>query len=245
MAIFYYKLWDLLERKNITQRELVEQLNISTATLTKMRKNQTVSLETLDLIREYLECDYGDIITAIPSTNEVDVNWGSEKISTQVNHIYRLALRWYMEQNGITVQSIVSITTLALNTVKDFLRGKDLSSRSIVKLMRLGDKFNCKVDELLTQNDVKNKVYCNRRCGRHKTCFGLRYEYHAEINEYTPYCYLNFEIIKDKNGDLIASNGCPHPKNTRELGLAIEKYGAHQRGEVEHIPVKDEKDSNI
>ena len=64
MGIYYYKLWDMLESRNITQRELIENLHLSTATLTKMRKNQTVSMETIDLIREYLGCDYGDYCRA-------------------------------------------------------------------------------------------------------------------------------------------------------------------------------------
>lgn len=40
MGIYYYKLWDMLENRNITQRELIENLHLSAATLTKMRKNQ-------------------------------------------------------------------------------------------------------------------------------------------------------------------------------------------------------------
>lgn len=239
MAIFYYKLWDLLESKNLTQRDLTEQLDISTATITKMRKNQTVSIETLDLIREYLECDYGDIITAIPSPKDIAVNWGEEDVSTKLNSIYRMALMWYMEKNATTPQLVAASTTLALNTVKDFLKGKDLSSRSIVKMMQLGFEYNEKVDQLLNENRVQNKVYCNHQCGRRKTCLGLRYEYHHETKSYTPYCYLEFEIKEEESGDLVAQSGCPHPKNTRELGIAIEKYGAHQRGKVEHFPAKN------
>lgn len=68
MAIYYHKLWELLKHNQITQKELVSELNISTATLTKLRKNKSVSLETLDQIREYLECDFGDIITSVPAT---------------------------------------------------------------------------------------------------------------------------------------------------------------------------------
>ena len=70
MGIYYYKLWDMLESRNITQRELIENLHLSTATLTKMRKNQTVSMETIDLIREYLGCDYGRWRKAWSSTGK-------------------------------------------------------------------------------------------------------------------------------------------------------------------------------
>lgn len=90
MGIYYYKLWDILESRNITQRELIENLHLSTATLTKMRKNQTVSMETIDLIREYLGCDYGDMITAEPMAEGVEFSWQKEYIAAKANEGYRL-----------------------------------------------------------------------------------------------------------------------------------------------------------
>lgn len=242
MGIYYYKLWDILENKNITQRELTERLHISTATLTKMRKNQTVSLETLDLIREYLDCDFGDIITAVPQPYGIEVNWQKETVATKANDVYRMVLAEYMEKNSLAPQSVSGVTTLSLNTVKGFLKGKDLSSRSIAKLARLGNDYCTRVSGLLTEYGVKDRVYCNHPCGKRKRCFGLLQEFHPDTKEYEPYCSLGFTIEKDKNGDIIAQVGCPHPKNTREFGIAIQKYGSYYRGNVEYIPAKDESD---
>lgn len=240
MAIYYHKLWDVLKQKNITQKELASELKISTATLTKLRKNQSVSLDTLDQIREYLECDFGDIITSIPASAGDDVNWGKNDIADKVNTVYRKALIWYMEKHELTPQFVATTSTLALNTVKDFLKGKDISSRSIVKLMQLGGEYNAKIDRLLIENNVKNKVYCNKQCGRSKRCMGLRFDWNLDKREYIPSCYLGFEITKDQDGEIVGEYGCPHPKNTTELGLAIEKYGAHPHFKVERIPAKDE-----
>lgn len=240
MAVYYHKLWDALNKKNITQKELASELNISTATLTKLRKNQFVSLDTLDQIREYLECDFGDIITSVPATAGDDVNWGKNDIASIVNVAHRKALVWYMEKNDLTPQYVAMTSTLALNTVKDFLKGKNISSRSIVKLLQLGGEYNSKVDRLLIDNNVKNKVYCNKRCGRSKRCWGLRFDWNKEKNEYEPSCYLGFEITTDQDGEIVGEYGCPHPKNTNEFGIALEKYGAHPRFTVERIPAKNE-----
>ena len=240
MSVFYHKLWDMMKKKNVTNKELVEQLNMSSATLTKLRKNQFVSLDTLDRIREYLECDYGDIIASVSAMAGGEVNWSKEEAPIKANYVYRIALIWYMERAKLTVQDVASTTTLALNTVKDFLKGKDLSLRSILKFSGLGNDYNYKVTQLLEEHKVKNEVYCSRRCGKRKECFGLRSEYHQDTNEYIPYCYLGFDVKADENGEIIAAVGCPHPKNTKELGIAIEKYGAYMCGKVEHIPAKDE-----
>jgi len=149
-------------------------------------------------------------------------------------------LVWYMEKHELTPQFVATTSTLALNTVKDFLKGKDISSRSIVKLMQLGGEYNAKIDCLLIENNVKNKVYCNKQCGRSKRCMGLRFDWNLDKREYIPSCYLGFEVTKDQDGEIVGEYGCPHPKNTTELGLAIEKYGAHPHFTVKRIPAKDE-----
>ena len=125
---------------------------MSTATITKLRKNQPVSLETLDQIREYLGCDFGDIITSFPDSVGGAMNWAQLDIPCKVNSAYREALRWYMDRNRLTAKSIALSTSLAINTVKDFLKGKDISLRSILKLSDLESEYNDKVTELLIKS---------------------------------------------------------------------------------------------
>lgn len=240
MATFYHKLWALMDQKDVTYNDLSRELSISTATLTKLRKNQSVSLETLDRIREYLECDFGDILTAVPENASDEVNWQRKEVAGEANNVYRMALVRYMQAEKLSVQEVAKLTTLALNTVKEFLKGKELSVRSLLKLSALGKDFNDHIGALLSKHNMKALVYCNQRCGRRRECFGLRREFHPDTHQYMPYCYLGFTITPDPNDNLVAAEGCPHPKNTRELEYAIRQYGEHFRGEVEYIPARDE-----
>ena len=65
MAISYNKLWKLLIDKNMKKMDLmnrVEGAGIAPNTMTRMRKNQDVSLAVLERICNYIECDFGDLI---------------------------------------------------------------------------------------------------------------------------------------------------------------------------------------
>lgn len=62
MAISYNKLWKLLIDKNMSASELRKGAGIAPNTMTRMRKNQEVSLAVLEGICHYIECDFGDLI---------------------------------------------------------------------------------------------------------------------------------------------------------------------------------------
>ncbi len=62
MAISYNGLWKLLIDNNMQKKDLVEQLNISSATLAKMSKGGNVSMDVLQKICDYLDCNIGDIV---------------------------------------------------------------------------------------------------------------------------------------------------------------------------------------
>lgn len=65
MSISYKKLWILLVEKDISQATFRKDLNIATGTMTKMRRNEEVSLSVLLRICEYLDCNIGDICDAV------------------------------------------------------------------------------------------------------------------------------------------------------------------------------------
>ena len=50
-------------------------------------------METIDLIREYLSCDYGDMITAAPMSEGVAFNWQGEGIAAKTNEVYRVGIK--------------------------------------------------------------------------------------------------------------------------------------------------------
>lgn len=62
MYISYANLWKLLIDKGITRTELMELSKISSRTLAKLSKNQTVTTETLLSVCEALNCGISDIM---------------------------------------------------------------------------------------------------------------------------------------------------------------------------------------
>ena len=62
MAVSYDKLWKLLIDKKISASEMRKRAEISPNTITKMRKEQEVSLTVLSRICDVLDCDFADII---------------------------------------------------------------------------------------------------------------------------------------------------------------------------------------
>jgi len=62
MAVSYNGLWKLLIDKNMKKMDLVEKIGISSSTLAKMSKGESVSMTILEKICKELKCDFGDII---------------------------------------------------------------------------------------------------------------------------------------------------------------------------------------
>ncbi len=65
--IKYYKLFDMLNRREMKKTDLGLKIGISSATLAKLSKHQYVSLEVIDKICECLDCQPGDIIEYQPN----------------------------------------------------------------------------------------------------------------------------------------------------------------------------------
>lgn len=70
MKVRYNKLWKLLIDKGMKKSQLREVVGASKSTFAKLGKNENVTLPVLLNICEYLECDFGDIMEAVPE-NEV------------------------------------------------------------------------------------------------------------------------------------------------------------------------------
>jgi DNA-binding Xre family transcriptional regulator len=56
----------LLLKRDMTKTQLRESVGFSTATLAKMSKNEYISMETLDNICAYLNCNVENVIEFIP-----------------------------------------------------------------------------------------------------------------------------------------------------------------------------------
>ena len=68
MAISYKKLWKLLIDKNMTAVELRLATGIAPNTMTKLRKDEEVSLSVLVKICTALNVNIGDIMDLIPDS---------------------------------------------------------------------------------------------------------------------------------------------------------------------------------
>ena len=66
MAISYKKLWKLLIDKDMTDVELRQRTGIAPNTMTKLRKDEEVSLSVLVKICTALNVNIGDIMDLVP-----------------------------------------------------------------------------------------------------------------------------------------------------------------------------------
>ena len=65
MHVSYKKLWKLLIDKDMKKKDLQAAAGISWASITKLSKGKTVSMEVLMKICKALECNIGDIMDLI------------------------------------------------------------------------------------------------------------------------------------------------------------------------------------
>ena len=69
MAISYKKLWKLLIDKNMTAVELRQATGIAPNTMTKLRRDEEVSMTVLVKICTALNANIGDIMDLVPDSN--------------------------------------------------------------------------------------------------------------------------------------------------------------------------------
>ena len=70
MEVSYKKLWKILIDKDMKKKDLQAKAGISWASVTKMSKGKTVSMDVLMKVCQYLECNIGDIMDLIPIEGE-------------------------------------------------------------------------------------------------------------------------------------------------------------------------------
>ena len=66
MAVSYKRLWKVLIDKSMSKADLRKAANIAPNTMTKLRRNEEVTLGVLGKICQTLGTDFGDIIEFIP-----------------------------------------------------------------------------------------------------------------------------------------------------------------------------------
>lgn len=66
MQVSYKKLWKMLIDKDMKKKDLQADAGISWASVTKLSKGETVSMEVIMKICKTLDCNIGDIMDLIP-----------------------------------------------------------------------------------------------------------------------------------------------------------------------------------
>lgn len=65
MCVTYNPLWTSISKKGITKSKFQKECGLSKNTLTKLNNNRNVSLETLNRICDYLDCELSDVVTRV------------------------------------------------------------------------------------------------------------------------------------------------------------------------------------
>ena len=71
MAISYKKLWKLLIDKDMKKKDLQMVAGISSATVTKLAKNENVNTDVLHKICNSLKCDISDIMEMVSDEENI------------------------------------------------------------------------------------------------------------------------------------------------------------------------------
>ena len=70
MEVSYKKLWKILIDRDMKKKDLQAKAGISWASVTKLSKGETVSMEVLMKVCKTLNCDIGDIMELIPTEED-------------------------------------------------------------------------------------------------------------------------------------------------------------------------------
>ena len=73
MEVSYKKLWKVLIDKDMKKKDLQTAAGISWASVTKLAKGETVSMEVLMKVCKALKCNVGDIMDFIPTDSDESV----------------------------------------------------------------------------------------------------------------------------------------------------------------------------
>lgn len=64
--ISYDNLWKIMKEKGITQYALINHYHVSPGQITRLKRNESVSIHTIEMFCKILNCQVGDIVTYIP-----------------------------------------------------------------------------------------------------------------------------------------------------------------------------------
>ena len=78
MKVSYKKLWVLCAEREISKADLRKRAGLSSATFTKLRKNQEVTLSVMLKIAEVMQCNAGDMMDFLPDDKVIPIEEDAE-----------------------------------------------------------------------------------------------------------------------------------------------------------------------
>lgn len=61
--INYDALWETMKKKNVSQYVLINEYNISRGLIHRLKNNESVTTNSIDMLCEILDCDVQDVMT--------------------------------------------------------------------------------------------------------------------------------------------------------------------------------------
>lgn len=61
--INYDVLWETMKKKNVSQYVLINKYNISRGLIHRLKNNESVTTNSIDMLCEILDCDVEDVMT--------------------------------------------------------------------------------------------------------------------------------------------------------------------------------------
>lgn len=61
--ITYDALWETMKRKNVSQYVLINKYNVSRGLIHRLKNNESVTTNSIDMLCEILDCDVEEVMT--------------------------------------------------------------------------------------------------------------------------------------------------------------------------------------
>ena len=162
MKITYRKLFEILKEKEISKTQLKDILDLSSATLAKLSKNQPISMNTLVAICEYLKCQPSDVMEIVEDQDQETLLYKLReekniKLKGSIYHQTQIKLTYnsnHMEGSRLTEEQTRYI--YETNTI-----GVEKTPANIDDIIETVNHFQCFdyildcADEVLTENIIK------------------------------------------------------------------------------------------
>jgi len=68
--ISYDNLWKTMKERGVSQYTLIKQYHVSPGQITRLKRNESVSTNTIEMFCRILDCQVSDIMQYIPDTEK-------------------------------------------------------------------------------------------------------------------------------------------------------------------------------